>query len=74
MQNETDYIEFVTQNNNGRLLKLTFNFGTLLSNIHKLDISCWLCYSFAYPCYNLLSYDAIYCKNSTFKNLTFNST
>ncbi|CAD8043436.1 unnamed protein product [Paramecium primaurelia] len=74
IQNETQYVEFFTQNNNGRLIKLTFHFGTELNAESKKAIACWLCYTFAYPCYDVLSYDAIFCSDSINKDLSFNST
>lgn len=55
-------------------MKLTFHFGTELTSDIKKSIGCWLCYSFAYPCYNVLSYDAIFCSDSVNKDLSFNST
>lgn len=56
------------------MIKLTFHFGTELNADSKKAIACWLCYTFAYPCYNVLSYDAIYCSDSSNKDLSFNST
>lgn len=46
-------------------MKLQFNFGTELTKDFKKSLVCWLCYSMAYPCKNVMTFDAIYCDSGT---------
>lgn len=55
-------------------MKLQMHFGTMLDSTTKKGIMCWLCKSASYPCYNVMTYDSIYCDSLSSTNFSYNST
>ncbi|KAL4434732.1 hypothetical protein ABPG74_017152 [Tetrahymena malaccensis] len=56
---------FTTLPNGGQLLRISIQFANVITNKQKTNLVCYLCQQFAIPCFNVMSYDSIYCEDQS---------
>ncbi|KAL4483563.1 hypothetical protein ABPG72_016844 [Tetrahymena utriculariae] len=56
---------FTTLQNGGQLLRISIQFANTIQNKQKTNLVCYLCQQFAIPCFNVMSFDSIYCEDQS---------
>ncbi|EAS07562.2 transmembrane protein, putative (macronuclear) [Tetrahymena thermophila SB210] len=56
---------FTTTQNGGQLLRISIQFANIIGVKQKTNLVCYLCQQFAIPCFNVMSFDSIYCEEQS---------